>query len=121
MDTMIEHLKQHQAALDAQAAAEQAERDRLNSEARARHLAALAAQRQAKADEWAAAQEQAFADDKARLQREWQAAHPEYRADPQAFDRLAWPLLRQNLIADRDAAVLEATKRQLRQRGGYSL
>jgi hypothetical protein len=56
-----------------------------------------------------------------RLQRDWQAAHQEYNGDPGAFDRLAWPLLRQNLIADRDAAVLEATKQQLRQRGGYAL
>jgi hypothetical protein len=51
MDAMIERLKQHQAALDAQATAEQAERNRLNAAARARLLATLDAERAAKRQE----------------------------------------------------------------------
>jgi hypothetical protein len=121
MDAMVEELQRHQRALDEQAAREQAERDKLNAEARAQWRAKLQAERDAKAADLAREQDAALAADKARLQREWEASHAEYRADPGAYERLAWPLDRQNLIEAAAVEAYEAQKAALRRQGGYSL
>ena len=91
---------------------------RENAAARTRYLDGLAAQK-AEADRRRDAEtEVALAPAKERARRDWLIAHP--AQDAVAFENLAWPLVRENLLADEQARVLEATKARLRNDPMYS-
>ncbi len=105
-------------AWEEQQAEEQAERVRANTEARASYLAGLAAQKAEVARRQEAETDAALAPAKERARRDWLIAHP--GRDAAAFEKVAWPLVRENLLADEQARVLEATKARLRNDPMYS-
>ena len=104
-------------AWEEQQAEEQAERVRANTEARASYLAGLAKQKAEAARRQEAETDAALAPAKERARRDWLVSHP--GQDAAAFEKVAWPLVRQNLLEDQRAAVIEATKAQLRNSGMY--
>lgn len=97
---------------------EQAERVRANTEARERYLAGLAAKKAEERRRHDAETEAALAPARERARRDWLLAHP--GQDAAAFDKVAWPLVRENLLADEQARALEATKARLRNDPMYS-
>lgn len=109
----------HQQARDQEAAAAQAERNRANAAVRTERQAAQRAQQQAQAATTTQALETRLAPHKERLQRQWMADHPGHGADE--FTRLAWPLLRENLLAEEAQALHAATLADLRRSGIYDL
>ena len=98
---------------------EREEQVRANTAARERYLAGLAAQKAEVARRQAAETEAALAPAKERARRDWLIAHP--GQDAAAFENVAWPLVRENLLADEQARALEATKAQIRLDPRYSL
>jgi ATPase subunit of ABC transporter with duplicated ATPase domains len=98
---------------------EQEERVRENAAARKRYLDGLAEQKAAAEQRRAAETEAALAPAKERARRDWLIAHPSQ--DAVAFENVAWPLVRENLLADEEARVLEATKARIRLDPRYSL
>jgi len=89
---------------------------RENAAVRARYLAGLTAEREAKRRAAEAADEQALVDDgkHRRVRREWLAAHPgSTTAD---FDGQAWPHLRANILEERRRAAEERSQQALRAR-----
>jgi len=97
---------------------EQEERVRENAAARKRYLDGLAEQQAEAARRRDAETEAALAPAKERARRDWLIAHP--GQDAAAFETVAWPLVRENLLADEQARVLEATKARLRNDPMYS-
>jgi len=97
---------------------EREEQVRANTEARERYLAGLAAQQAEVARRQAAETEVALAPAKERARRDFLIAHP--GQDAATFENVAWPLVRENLLADEEARVLEATKARLRNDPMYS-
>ncbi len=98
---------------------EQAERVRANTEARERYLAGLAAKQAEERRRHDADTEAALAPDKERARRDWLIAHP--GQDAAAFEQVAWPLVRENLLADDQARTLETLRAQIRADPRYSL
>jgi hypothetical protein len=90
-----------------------------NEAARQRHLAKLDDDRKAKQAENDAQIELSLAPEKRRLQNEWLANNPnETAAD---FEKKAWHLLRENLIEQRSADIMNATIQSQAASGIYSL
>lgn len=98
---------------------EQEERVRENAVARKRYLDGLAAQKAEAVRRQAAETEAALAPAKERARRDWLIAHP--AQDAAAFEQVAWPLVRENLIADEQARTQEALKERIRADPRYSL
>ena len=96
---------------------EQEERVRANTAARETYLAGLAKQKAEADRRQEAATDAALAPAKERARRDWLLSHP--GKDAADFEKVAWPLIRANLIEDQRAAVIEATKAQLRSSGRY--
>jgi hypothetical protein len=104
----------------------QQERDRVrrrqqadNAEARKRILANLDTKKQAEQAQTDAEMESLLAPEKKRLQNEWLANNPTQTAAD--FEKKAWHLLKENLIEQRSADAMEATKQQMASTGRYSL
>ncbi len=98
---------------------EREEQVRANTAARERYLAGLAAQKAEVARRQAAETEAALAPAKERARRDWLIAHP--GQDAAAFENLAWPLVRENLLADEQARAQETLRAQIRADPRYSL
>jgi hypothetical protein len=96
---------------------EQEEAVRENAATRERYLAGLAAQKAEAVRRQEAETDHELGPAKERAQRDYLLAHP--GKDAAAFEKLAWPLIRENLIADQRAAAVEATKAKLRSSGLY--
>jgi len=106
-------------AWEEQQAEEQAERVRANAEARARYLTGLAKQKAEVARRQESETDAALAPAKERARRDWLIANPD--RDAAAFEQAAWPLVRENLLADERARALEATRARLAIDPRYSL
>jgi hypothetical protein len=114
----IARQRREREAWEEQQREEREEQVRENAAARKRYLDGLAAQK-AEADQRRAAEtEAALAPAKERARRDFLIAHP--GQDAAAFEKLAWALVRENLLADEQARVLEATKARLRNDPMYS-
>ncbi len=113
-----EFRSQHEARLAEQE--QQREQFRRENEMhRQKRLALLEDEREAKRKEDEAEVERELAPDKERTQREWLANHPgKTVAD---FERHAWPQLRLNIIAQKQAESFEQTKASMRASGRYGL
>ena len=118
--------QQRQANLPTDHVLWQQERDRVlsrqqsdNAEARQRHLNSLETARAAKLREYDAAIDAELAPERARLERAWLADHP--NDTPADFEKKAWHHLKANLIEQRSAEAMEATKQQMAKTGRYSL
>jgi septum formation inhibitor MinC len=90
-----------------------------NAEARRRHLAKLDDDRKAKQAETDALTELQLAPEKRRLQNEWLANNPGQTAAD--FDKKAWHLLKENLIEQKSADIMNATIQSQKASGRYSL
>ena len=108
----IDQRDAEQAAAAREAAANAAENARLG----AARLAALDRERTAAEEQRL---EEALAPERATAERRWRAAHPGKTGGD--FARDAWPLLRVNLLEERQAATVEAAKAALRRTGAYGL
>ena len=110
-------LRQEQERRDAATAGQQ-ERARENARLRDEYRRELESQR---AQERAAAAplDEELAPERARLEREWTAAHPKRSAAD--FMRHAWPHLRPNLVARRESDLLAQTRQELQRTGRYVL
>ncbi len=98
---------------------EQEERVRENAAARKRYLDGLAEQKAVAAQRRSAETEAALAPAKERARRDWLIAHP--GRDAAVFEKVAWPLVRENLLADEQARTQEALKERIRLDPRYSL
>lgn len=98
---------------------EQEERVRENAAARKRYLDGLAEQQAVAEQRRSAETEAALAPAKERARRDWLIAHP--GQDAAAFENVAWPLVRENLLADEQARAQEALRAQIRADPRYSL
>ena len=100
---------------DAEELRQQAARDLANSAARRSYLDGLAKQRADQQKAADAAIDREIEPQKQMLKRQWLADHP--GKSESDFERSAWPLLRENLVAERDEnirqATLAATRRDL--------
>ena len=96
---------------------EQEERVRANTKARETYLSGLAKQKAEVVQRHEAATAAALAPAKERARRDFLIANP--GRDAADFEKVAWPLVRQNLLEDEKAQALEATKTQLRSSGRY--
>lgn len=90
-----------------------------NEAARQRHLAKLDGDRKAKQAEADAQTELQLAPEKRRLQNEWLANNPTQTAAD--FDKKAWHLLKENLIEQKSADIMNATIESQKASGRYSL
>lgn len=111
-----EKLLARNAELKAQEEQEQAERDRINAEARARYLADLDAKKQAEQARRDAEQEAREAPVKRREMLAWLVDHP--GTTEQDFESV-WPLKRELLGLDSREAMIEREVSAMRERRGY--
>lgn len=90
---------------------------RENEEAKRKYFAGLEVQKLAKRQEAEAEVEASLTPDKEREQRTWLANHPDKTVAD--FNRHAWPQLRLNIIAARQAQDFVNIKAQLKATGRY--
>ncbi len=90
-----------------------------NDETRQRYLTSLNDEREAKAAESQAKIDAELEPQKQILKRQWLADHPGKTEND--FNRKAWIHLRQNLVEQRDAEVMNANLKAARATGRYSL
>jgi len=89
---------------------EQARRE--NEDARARYMAGLEAQKVTREQLAAQRLEDELSADRIRLERAWLVDHPEKSAAD--FRRVAWPLLKANLLDERRAAAVDELTNRMR-------
>jgi hypothetical protein len=108
-------LRARQREIEAQQQAEQAERDRLNTEARNHYLAEQQVKEDAIKAQVAARLAAERAGVKAERQRAWLIEHPGQTAA--TFDKTIWPLIEEQLFG-RDAAIKREIEAQRERMGG---
>lgn len=108
-------LRARQREIEAQQQAEQAERDRLNTEARNHYLAEQQVKEDAIKAQVAARLAAECAGVKAERQRAWLIEHPGQTAA--TFDKTIWPLIEEQLFG-RDAAIKREIEAQRERMGG---
>ena len=114
-----DEFRQRWAADQEAARREQVERERQNNEARARHLAKLDAEKQARQAEAAARVDAELEPVRLRELRTWLAARP--AKDEADFMKQAWPHLKLNALDERDTLRREYEILAQRNSGRYSL
>ncbi len=90
-----------------------------NAETRRKYLDGLEAAKAEKQSQQDAEVDAELEPAKQRLKRDWLANNPAFTESD--FEKKAWILLRQNLVEERNTAVMEATTQQLRASGRYNL